>query len=421
MNSRELPLKHLKVLDVGNWVAGPSAATMLGDFGAEVIKIEAPGVGDVFRYLNLVDGLPGGTDAYTWIIANRNKRGLAIDVKQPQGYDAFIELVKQVDVVVTNYRPGLLARLKIRYEDLKPHNSSLVFAHLTGYGREGDEIDNPAFDRSSWWARSGLQDVARAEGNRPISCPLGMGDQATSVALFGAIMLGLFQREQTGEGSEVHASLTGVGAWANALNLQAALGGAESVKLDQSPENSTYVVMQSFCSSDDRWFTFFSTTDEAVVLKSVLEVFDMGELMDDSRFKEQEQRIQHAPALVAMIAEKVQDQTWSELKTLFDGAGIQYVLAVTDQEAISDPQLAANAVFRPLDDQLCTATHTVDSPMQIVGLEKVPAGHAPGVGEHSIQILEDYGFSEETIQGLLASGVVTDPGQPASKVPDSID
>src|ERR1700733_4320198 len=136
----------LKVLDFASFIAGPAAATVLSDFGAEVVKVEPPGAGDPHRYLYLTPPNPALKENYTWQLTNRNKRSLAIDLKNPAATDVLARLVKWADVLVTNFPPRVRTRLKLDYADVSPLNSRLIYASLTGYGELGPEADKPGFD-----------------------------------------------------------------------------------------------------------------------------------------------------------------------------------------------------------------------------------------------------------------------------------
>ena len=171
---------ELKIVDCGSYVAGPAAATVFADLGAEVVKIE-PLDGDPLRRLAPVD------PSYFWRLDARNKKGLAIDLKTGKGREVLERLVAEADIFLTNYRASLIERLDIGYETLKSLNPRLIYAQINGYGLDGDEAERTAFDSTAWWGRSGLQDWIRMHGNGPALSAAGMGDHATAMSLFGAI------------------------------------------------------------------------------------------------------------------------------------------------------------------------------------------------------------------------------------------
>ena len=191
----------LKVLDCASFIAAPAAATVLSDFGAEVIKIEPPGTGDPYRLLPKLPGYPVSQHNFAWLLEGRNKRSLALDLAKPEGREVLYRLAAEADVFITNFPPGVRKRLGITYEDIKPLNARLIYASFTGYGETGAEADKPGFDSNAYWARSGLMDLVRADENTtPARSIPGMGDHPCAMALYGAIVTALYKRERSGEG-----------------------------------------------------------------------------------------------------------------------------------------------------------------------------------------------------------------------------
>ena len=217
----------LKVVDLASFIAGPGAATILSDFGAEVIKVEPPGSGDPHRYTYKIPPQPRANDNYAWHLDNRNKRGLAVDLKSPQAKHVIERLVKWADVLIVNFPYPVRKRLKLTYEDVAQWNSRLIYADITGYGDHGPDADQPGFDITAYWARSGLLALMRDAGAPPMLPVAGSGDHATAVGLYAAIVTALYRRERTGKGSHVTTSLIAEGAWSCSMSVQAALCGAK--------------------------------------------------------------------------------------------------------------------------------------------------------------------------------------------------
>ena len=242
----------LKVLDFASFIAGPAAATVLSDFGAEVVKVEPPGTGDPHRYLYRTPPNPALKENYTWQLTNRNKRSLALDLKNPKSSEILRRLVGWADVLVTNFPPRVRRRLKLTYEDVFPFNPRLIYADITGYGELGPEADKPGFDITAFWARSGLMQFTRDASSPPAVPVPGIGDHATAISLYAAIVTALYRRERTGEGCCVSTSLIANGAWATAAWLQAALFGAKfSGEIDR--KNPPNALTASYRTSDNRW------------------------------------------------------------------------------------------------------------------------------------------------------------------------
>ncbi len=160
-------LSGLRVIDCGTYVAGPAAATIMSDFGAEVIKIERPGGGDLWRLFSKLPGTAKSELDWCWVLTSRNKKSVALNLARPEGREALIRLVRTADVFLTNYQRTLLEKFRLTWEDLSPVNDRLIYAHLTGYGDAGDDADDPAFDALAYWARSGL--MMTCHGSRRIA------------------------------------------------------------------------------------------------------------------------------------------------------------------------------------------------------------------------------------------------------------
>src|SRR6201994_1735138 len=243
----------LKVVDLASFLAGPGAATVLSDFGADVIKVEPPGIGDPHRFTYKIPPLPSAKVNYAWHLSNRNKRGLALDLKSPRSSEILERLVKWADVLVVNFPHPVRKKLKLTYEEIAPWNPRLIYADLSGYGDDGPDANLPGFDITAYWARSGLLALTRDAGAPPTLPPSGSGDHATAVGLYAAIVTALYRRERTGKCSHVTTSLVAEGIWSSSMYMQAALCGAKFFPLHdrKNPPNATLNVYQA---ADDHWF-----------------------------------------------------------------------------------------------------------------------------------------------------------------------
>src|SRR5258708_15579677 len=224
MNSDNI-FSGLKVVDLASFIAGPGAAVILSDFGADVIKVEPP-TGDAWRNGYRIPPQPRSHDNYPWHLNNRNKRGLALDLKSPQAQDILERLVKWADVLIVNTPHPARKKLKLEYEDVAQWNPRLIYADLTGYGENGPDASLPGFDLTAFWARSGLLYMMRDAGEPPTWPVAGSGDNATAVCIYAAIATALYRRERTGKRSYVTTSLLAAGVWSASVFIQAALCGA---------------------------------------------------------------------------------------------------------------------------------------------------------------------------------------------------
>ncbi len=175
MSDSSGPLSGIRVIDCGTYIAAPAAAVVLSDFGAEVIKIERPPYGDPYRYLSLVPGMPVSPLYYCWILDDRNKKSVALDLNDPAARDALLKLVAQSDVFITNYQPQLARKFRVEYDDLAPINPRLIYGYLSGYGLAGEETEKPGYDMTAYWARSGMMAALHNADAEPVPSPPGFG------------------------------------------------------------------------------------------------------------------------------------------------------------------------------------------------------------------------------------------------------
>jgi formyl-CoA transferase len=391
----------LKVVDLASFIAGPGAAVILSDFGADVIKVEPP-TGDLWRIGYKVPPHPRAKDNYPWHLNNRNKRGLALDLKSPQAAEILERLVKWADVLIVNTPHPARKKLKLMYEDVAHWNSRLIYADLTGYGDKGPDADLPGFDITSYWARSGLLSLTRDAGAPPTLPVSGSGDHATAVGLFSAIVMGLYRRERTGKGSYVTTSLLAEGVWACGVAIQAALCDAKFFPLHdrKSPPNATLNVYRT---SDDNWFLIVVTPDRWPALATAI---GRPDLLSDARFADAAKQAVNAAQLTAILDEVFGSQPLAHWRDVFDQAQITFGVVRAPSEVIDDPQLRENEIVVPLEGAGGNLKYTISSPMQIHDITKVPAKRAPEIGEHNEEVLRELGFEAEEIDNFRASGAI---------------
>ena len=234
----------LKVVEIASFIAAPAAATMLSDFGADVIKVEPPGLGDPQRLLSSVPPSPAAPGNYSWHLANRNKRGMSVDLKSEGGTEILKRLVEWADVVITNFPHGTREALHLGYEEVSGWNPRVIYADITGFGDAGPDARLPGFDLTAFWSRSGLLASTRDAGAPPTSPPWGSGDYTTATAIYAAITTALYHRERTGRGANVGTSLladrgvgdrnTGVGGAGRRQAVRAARPHRAGERADQS-------------------------------------------------------------------------------------------------------------------------------------------------------------------------------------------
>ena len=391
----------LKVVDLASFIAGPSAAVILSDFGAEVIKVEPPS-GDFWRKANKLPPQPIAEDAYPWHLANRNKLGVTLDLKSPSAQRVMERLVKWADVLIVNTPHPARKKLKLEYDDVARWNPRLIYADLTGFGEKGPDADLPGFDITAYWARSGLLSMTRDAGAPPTWPVAGSGDNATAVGLYSAIVTALYRRERTGKGSYVTTSLLAEGVWSASVSIQAALCEAKFFGLHDRthPANAA---MNVYRASDNTWFVLIITPDK---LAAVAQAIDRSDLLTDPRFSDPAKLMRNMGELTAILDDTFAAQPMAHWYEVFSGVHVTFGAVRGPQEVIQDPQLRLNEIVVPLEGAGGKLTSTISSPIQVHGVAKVSAKRAPELGEHNEQVLRQLGFSTIEINELHASGAV---------------
>lgn len=399
----------LKVVDMASFIAGPAAAVILSDYGADVVKVEPPH-GDTWRIGYKVPPEPAADDNYPWHLNNRNKRGLALDLKSPEAKEVVRRLVEWADVLIVNTPHPARKKLGLEYDDVKAWNPRLIYADITGFGDAGPDAHLPGFDITAYWARSGMLSLFRDAGVPPTLPVSGSGDHATAVGLFSAIVTGLYRRERTGQGSYVSTSLLASGIWAGAVQVQAALAGGTFYPAHdrKKPASATFNLYRA---ADDTWFLIVMTPDKWAHFTTAIARPD---LTADPRFADPAKQEANVAELAAILDEVFAGQPMAHWAEVLEAAGVPYGVVNGPAEVIKDPQLAANNIVVPLEGAGGKLTSTVSSPIQVEGVAKQPAHRAPELGEHNDEILREIGFDAAQIAGLAERQVIASPRRSAA-------
>jgi crotonobetainyl-CoA:carnitine CoA-transferase CaiB-like acyl-CoA transferase len=402
MDAAQRPFDGLKVIDCASYIAAPAAATILGDLGADVIKVEPP-EGDAYRELYRLPGSPAGDRNYAWELDSRNKRSLAIDLKHPEGVAVLHRLVRGADVFITNLPLPARPRLGIDQATICGLNPRIVYASLTAYGETGPEAAKTGFDSTAYWARSGLMDLIRADHTAPPARSVaGMGDHPSATALFAAITTALYRRERTGQGGAVSTSLLANGLWSNGVIAQAQLCGM-TILPRQPREQSPNPLTNLYRCRDGRWLNLVML-NEARQFVPLMGALGLEELADDPRFADPAaRRVNHA-TLVAIFDACFAERDLAEWRARLDAAGVTFGVVGTLADLEHDVQMRAAGVLVPFAQ---AAGLTVANPVRLAGVDPVPPGRPPALGEHTEAILREAGCDDAAIARLRDGDVVS--------------
>lgn len=398
-----LPLADIVVLDVASFIAAPVAATVLSDYGADVIKVEPPGDGDPNRHImNLSASYPRSEINYPWHLDSRGKRSLAIDLKNQEARAAFDKLIAKADVLIINFPPKVREKLRLRYEDVAAVNPRLIYASFTGYGESGPDADQVGFDANAYFARSGLLDGCRYDGAYPGVPMPAQGDRGSGISLALGIMMALWNRARTGRGTKISSSLLANGLWANGNAVQGALVGAPLPKRPP-PETPRSALANVYATRDNRWIQM-TVVKEDQNFPDLARVLGLPQIIGDSRFKDTASRRANGTALAAILRDALSGLDFAEMREKLKSAGVPFAEIKTAADAAADVQAVhAGAIVETANPEM---PRTIAAPFQLADTPLPPPRPAPALGAHSSEVLAQAGLTDAEIAALKKAGAI---------------
>jgi len=393
-------LNGVRVLEVAEYGFVPSAASVLGEWGADVIKVEHAARGDQTRRLYSFDVGPGaGGFAPMWEPFNRSKRAIGVDIAIPAGREVILELAQRADVFITSFLPAARRKLGIEVDDLRAANPSLVYARGSANGQLGPDAERGGFDSLHFWQRSGVASAVSLGSPTPIQLPgIGFGDIQSGISLAGGIVGALFHRERTGEALEVDTSLLAQGFWAASASLVALnLVGREQKPLFDR-KKLVNPLTNTYRTADDRWIVFAMVESDRYWARFCA-VIGHEELRDDPRFADAAARAENAAACIAVLDEIFASKPlahWEPRLARQDG---QYAISRQYGELNRDEQAWANHYLQQVDYGDGRSLTLVSAPVQF-NREPSDLRPAPDFGQHTDEVLGELGHSQEDIARL---------------------
>jgi crotonobetainyl-CoA:carnitine CoA-transferase CaiB-like acyl-CoA transferase len=375
----------LRVIELGVWVAAPSAAALLADWGADVIKVEAP-AGDPMRQVFGSLGIESDMPNPAFALDNRGKRSVTLNLREPEERQQLEDLIATADVFITNLRPDSLDGLDLEPVATVDRHPRLVYCSISGHGLRGDERNRPTYDIGAFWARSGLSmQMADGDGN-PLNARGGIGDHVTGLAAVAGLLAAVLEQRATGRGRVVEVSLLRTGAYVLGwdLGLQMTLG---KVARAESRDHNQAPLMNPYRASDGRWF-FFTGLEAARHIGAVCRALGHPELLDDPRFADAGAIRRHRTEVIAILDAIIATEPLDVWAERFDEAGVWWARAQVPAEVVTDPQLLANDGVVEIDGgRSGTVQRAVNGPVRFPDLAGGRYGAVPALGQHTDEVL----------------------------------
>jgi crotonobetainyl-CoA:carnitine CoA-transferase CaiB-like acyl-CoA transferase len=396
------PLEGIRVVEIGLWIAGPSTAAILCDWGAEVIKIE-PLNGDPLRGL--------ATAAAGWSLPanppfeldNRGKRSIALNLVTEEGSAIARALIDRADVLVTNARPRVLEAAGLTYEKLRETNRGLVYCQMTGYSPDGPDRDRAAYDVGAFWARAGVASSLTPEGAQLPHQRVGMGDHVAGCSAAGAICAALVARSRTGEGQRVAVSLIRAGIYTVGSDVSMAL----RFKLMVRPYDRYHAInplIDCYQAGDGRWFWLLLLQGDRH-WPDLCRAIEREDLLEEDRFADIGRRGLNAPALVDELDKVFATKSLDEWGQVFDRENVWWAPVNSISDVVNDPVAQEAGAFVDVPGPE-GPIQGVATPADFYGTPWQPRGYVPELGQHTEEILLELGYDWDKIVALKEDGTI---------------
>lgn len=396
-------LEGVKVIEMATYIAAPSAGGILADWGADVIKVEPLGGCPMRKFYAsaMTDDYP---DNPLSALDNRGKRAIAVNTGTQEGRDIVRKLVETADIFLTNVRPKQLKQQGLDYDALKAINPKLVYASVTGFGLEGDEADKPGFDTAAFNAKSGFGWIMTPKGASPAPLRTAAGDHITGIATTSGILAALLKAERTGEGDLVESSLVRTAAYSVGSDYSTWLRYGRIAR--SRPRDAAIVAINNYYMTKDECWLFLNGRPNEPDWPDIARVLGLEALLDDERFGSLRDRRRNGEALIALMDAAFSEKTLAEWTPLLNEADLIWSPVQSFEQAFEDPQMHAAGVYVDMPKADGTSYKNIASPIRFRNDDTDPKGPLPEIGEHTLDVLRDYGFDEDTCNGYLDQKII---------------
>lgn len=394
------PLENIKVLDLTRVVAGPYCTMILGDMGADVIKVEHPNGGDDAR--RFAPPYQGEEAAY-FLSVNRNKRSLTLDLKTDAGKEILWTLIDESDVLVENFRPGVMARLGFDYETISARNPKIVYCAISGFGQTGPERERPGYDVVVQ-AESGIMDITGPKDGAPYKVGTSIADLVTGQTAANGILAAMFARQSSGRGQFIDISMLEATSALLTFNASMYFATGETPRR-RGNEHATIVPYEAFQTADDAWVNLGVAND--TLWQKFCSLVGRDDLIDDPRFSKGPERVKNRETLVPMVAEIMRSRKRDDWVAALSSAGIPAAAIRTVQEVCESDVLKARAMIAEMPHASAGTVKGIKSPIHLTDTPLDTYAAPPALGQHTEEILlERCKLSKPEIEKLRARGVV---------------
>ncbi|MFA5065105.1 MAG: CoA transferase [Dehalococcoidia bacterium] len=404
-NTSTLPLEGIRIIDLSTLAAGPICAMALADWGADVIKVETL-TGEFGRYFGATMNCPcTPDDNITFELDNRNKRGIAVDLKTDEGKKLITKLLSTADVLLSNIRPGALRRLGLDYDSISAKYPRLIYAYLNGYGDRGPEKDKPGFDLAAYFARAGITVEFGESGTEPLPPVAGFGDHTTGTFLAGGICAALLNRAKTNKGCKVQISLFNAALWNLSLDIASA-NNSTGGWLKPSKKKPRTGLMNTYRTSDNRWLMVMALEYDRYWKAFCEKVLVKPDLANDPRFDNLFASFENSESQAAIIQEEIGKYTLAELIPRLKEADIVHEVCQRWHELKTDLQALENGFIMPYELRNGRKDWMIGNPIKFNSEDTVVRRKAPLLGEHNSEVLAELGYSIEEISDLRNKRII---------------